>query len=125
LRTAMQGPVPAGVPRWHELVARADALDPSVPEPEADDVALIQYTGGTTGTPKGAVLTHRNLVANGIQGQAWAQFREGEETVYGALPFFHAFGLTFCLTLAVRIGATVVAFPKFDAASTVEAHARR
>ena len=125
LREAMHGTLPAGVARWDRLVRRAGALDETVPHPEPSDVALVQYTGGTTGTPKGAVLTHRNLVANAVQGQAWAQFREGEETVYGALPFFHAFGLTFCLSLAVRIGATVVAFPKFDAEALVEAHARR
>ncbi|MBN9200193.1 MAG: AMP-binding protein, partial [Microbacterium chocolatum] len=85
----------------------------------------LQYTGGTTGTPKGAVLTHRNLVANVVQGQAWATFEEGAETVYGVLPFFHAFGLTFCLTLPARVGATLVAFPKFDPQAFVAAQARR
>ncbi|SMF05580.1 long-chain acyl-CoA synthetase [Cellulosimicrobium cellulans J34] len=124
-RDALRGPVPAGVPDWHDLVRRARALPPSLPHPAADDVALLQYTGGTTGTPKGAVLTHRNLVANVVQGQAWASFAEGAETVYGVLPFFHAFGLTFCLTLPARIGATLVAFPKFDPKAFVAAQARR
>ncbi|MTG88007.1 AMP-binding protein [Cellulosimicrobium sp. BIT-GX5] len=124
-RDALRGPVPAGVPDWHDLVRRARALPPSLPHPAADDVALLQYTGGTTGTPKGAVLTHCNLVANVVQGQAWASFAEGAETVYGVLPFFHAFGLTFCLTLPARIGATLVAFPKFDPKAFVAAQARR
>ncbi|WP_267494537.1 AMP-binding protein [Cellulosimicrobium marinum] len=124
-RDALRGPVPAGVADWHRLVARARRLPPTLPLPDADDVALVQYTGGTTGTPKGAVLTHRNLVANVVQGQAWASFTEGEETVYGVLPFFHAFGLTFCLTLPARIGATLVAFPTFDAHAFVAAQARR
>ena len=124
-RDALRGPVPAGVPDWHDLVRRARRLPPALPHPTADDVALLQYTGGTTGTPKGAVLTHRNLVANVVQGQAWAGFAEGEETVYGVLPFFHAFGLTFCLTLPARVGATLVAFPKFDPQAFVAAQARR
>ncbi|MDF2808422.1 MAG: long-chain fatty acid--CoA ligase, partial [Cellulosimicrobium sp.] len=124
-RDALRGPVPAGVPDWHDLVRRARALPPALPHPGADDVALLQYTGGTTGTPKGAVLTHRNLVANVVQGQAWAGFAEGAETVYGVLPFFHAFGLTFCLTLPARVGATLVAFPKFDPQAFVAAQARR
>lgn len=124
-RDALRGPVPAGVPDWHDLVRRARVLPPSLPHPASDDVALLQYTGGTTGTPKGAVLTHRNLVANVVQGQAWASFAEGGETVYGVLPFFHAFGLTFCLTLPARIGATLVAFPKFDPQAFVAAQARR
>ncbi|MBD7950751.1 MULTISPECIES: AMP-binding protein [Oerskovia] len=124
-KAALRGPASAGVPDWHRLVASAGPLDPSTPQPVADDVALLQYTGGTTGTPKGAVLTHRNLVANTVQGQAWASFREGEETVYGVLPFFHAFGLMFCLTLPARIGATLVAFPKFDAESFLAAQKRR
>ena len=125
LRTAMRGPVPTQIDRWHELVRGSDPLPHDVPVPAASDIALLQYTGGTTGTPKGAVLTHRNLVANAVQGQAWARFEEGAETVYGALPFFHAFGLTFCLTLAVRIGATLVAFPRFDPAAIVAAQSRR
>ncbi|MHA7135057.1 AMP-binding protein [Oerskovia turbata] len=125
LRTALRGPETPGVQDWHALVAGAGPLDPATPRPDADDVALLQYTGGTTGTPKGAILTHRNLVANTVQGQAWAAFREGDETIYGVLPFFHAFGLTFCLTLAVRIGATLVAFPKFDAESVLAAQKRR
>ncbi|MFC8921953.1 AMP-binding protein [Cellulosimicrobium sp. NPDC057127] len=124
-RDALRGPVPAGVPDWHDLVRRARGLPRTIPAPVGDDVALIQYTGGTTGTPKGAVLTHRNLLANVVQGQAWASFTEGAETVYGVLPFFHAFGLMFCLTLPARIGATLVAFPKFDPQAVVAAQARR
>jgi len=125
MREAMSGPVPRDIARWHELLRGAPSLPADAPRPRPEDVALIQYTGGTTGTPKGAVLTHRNLVANGVQGQAWARFTEGAETVFGALPFFHAFGLTFCLTLAVQIGATAVAFPRFDAEAVVKAHERR
>jgi long-chain acyl-CoA synthetase len=86
---------------------------------------LLQYTGGTTGTPKAARLLHRNLVANVVHGQEWAGFTEGEETVYGVLPFFHAFGLTFCLTLPSHIGATLVAFPNFDPPAVVAAQKRR
>ncbi|BDZ41720.1 long-chain-fatty-acid--CoA ligase [Paraoerskovia sediminicola] len=128
-RTAMTGPVPAGTRRWHRLVAAAeplplDALDER-PRPSSDDVALLQYTGGTTGVPKAAVLTHRNLVANVVQGHAWAQFRPGEEVVHGVLPFFHAFGLTLCMTLPVAIGATLVPFPKFDPDAVVASSRRR
>jgi long-chain acyl-CoA synthetase len=58
------------------------------------DVALLQYTGGTTGTPKGAMLTHRNLVANAMQARAWfPRLREEEEVFLGAVPLFHAYGL--------------------------------
>ncbi|WP_265522799.1 AMP-binding protein [Oerskovia flava] len=127
LRAAMTGPVPDDVPRWDRLVDAAVPLEPSAdrPAPTGDDVALLQYTGGTTGVPKGAVLTHRNLVANVVQGEAWAQFHGGQDVVYGILPFFHAFGLTFCLTLPARIGATLVAFPKFDPEAVVAAQRRR
>lgn len=134
-RAAMCAPTP-GIPDWHEMVESATSssgphphteqeLDWAAPTAGPDDVALLQYTGGTTGTPKAAILTHRNLVANTIQGQAWAHFRIAEETVYGALPFFHAFGLTLCLTLPARIGATLVAFPKFDVDAILSAQRRR
>lgn len=83
--------------------------------PALDDIALLQYTSGTTGTPKGATLTHANLRANAAQGRAWVPgLLDGEETFYGVLPLFHAYGMTLCLTFAMSIGAKLVLFPKFD-----------
>ncbi|WP_426595644.1 AMP-binding protein [Cellulomonas sp. McL0617] len=124
LRAAMRGPLPPAFPRWHHLVARTDPIDPSYPRPVSGDLALLQYTGGTTGTPKGAMLTHRNLVANAVQGQAWTAAEQDTEVVYGVLPFFHAFGLTLCLSYATRVGATLVAFPSFDPALVLTAQRR-
>jgi long-chain acyl-CoA synthetase len=114
-----------GVPRWHRLVRAAGPINPSHPRPGADDVALLQYTGGTTGTPKAAVLTHRNVVANALMGEAWTGAKPGTEVVYGVLPFFHAFGMMLCLVYSVRIGATLVAFPKFSAREVLAAQRRR
>ena len=125
LRHQLQGPVPVGALNWHRIVRAARPLDPRHPQPTASDIALLQYTGGTTGTPKAAILTHRNLVADAILGVAWAGLQDGTETVFGILPFFHAFGLTLCLPIAARIGATMVAFPKFSAADVLETQKRR
>ncbi|SMH32658.1 long-chain acyl-CoA synthetase [Rathayibacter oskolensis] len=87
----------------------------SHPRPSLGDTALLQYTSGTTGTPKGAILSHANLRANAMQGRAWVPgLREGDETFYAVLPLFHAYGLTLCLTFAISIGARVVLFPTFD-----------
>lgn len=123
-REALRGVVPPGVPDWHALMASAPT-DVAAAPVRGDDVALLQYTGGTTGTPKAAVLTHRNLVANLVHGQAWAGFEPGAETVYGVLPFFHAFGLTFCLNLPGHVGATLVMFPNFDPETVVGTLRRR
>lgn len=78
-----------------------------------DDVAFIQYTGGTTGRPKGAVLTHGNLVANVEQVVAWigALLKEGEETVITALPLYHVFALTANLLVFLRLGGCNVLIP--------------
>ncbi|MBM9460171.1 AMP-binding protein [Nocardioides sp. zg-536] len=123
-RHALLGSVPADVPDWHTLL-RGAATDVAEAEVHGDDLALLQYTGGTTGTPKAAMLSHRNLVANLVHGQAWVGFREGEETVYGVLPFFHAFGLTLCLNLPGHIGATLVMFPNFEPETVLTAFRRR
>lgn len=115
-KAALCATPPAYATSWHDFVAAAGTVEPTSPVATGSDVAVIQYTGGTTGTPKGAVLTHENLVANATQGVAWtgAHERLGTEVVYGVLPFFHAFGLTLCLTYSLRIGATLMLFPKFD-----------
>ncbi|MEV7630938.1 long-chain-fatty-acid--CoA ligase [Microbacterium sp. NPDC089318] len=104
-----------GAISWDSLVASAP-LPASHPRPGTDDLAIIQYTSGTTGTPKGASLTHRNLLANAAQAQAWVPSitRGNGCVVYAVLPMFHAYGLTLCLTFAMSMGARLVLFPKFD-----------
>jgi long-chain acyl-CoA synthetase len=99
---------------WEALVDHR-RLARRVPGPDLTDIALLQYTSGTTGTPKGAILTHANLRANAMQGQAWVPgLKDGKETFYGVLPLFHAYGMTLCLTFAMSIGAKLVLFPTFD-----------
>jgi long-chain acyl-CoA synthetase len=103
------------VPAWHfasavsfrEVLAVGQAQDWTPPEVGPDDVAFLQYTGGTTGVPKGAILTHRNLVANLQQAHAWLKnvLEEGREIVITPLPLYHVFALTAnCLTF-MKIGA--------------------
>ena len=124
-RAALTAPAP-GLWKWDQLVAHTPALRDDYPRPTADDTALLQYTGGTTGRPKGAVLTHRNLRANAEQGLVWLPgIRRGEEVVYGVLPLFHAYGLTLCLTFAIAAGATLVLFPRFDVDLMLDAQKRR
>lgn len=80
-----------------------------------EDVALLQYTGGTTGPPKGVMLTHANLISNVKMCDAWLYKCEpGEETVMGILPFFHVYGMTTVLVLSVMLGNKMVLLPKFD-----------
>jgi long-chain acyl-CoA synthetase len=125
-RAAMRGPVPAAARRWEPFARSSPPLDSDHPYPRPGDVALLQYTGGTTGTPKGAVLTHRNLRTNAAQGRAWMPgLKDGVETVYAVLPLFHAYGLTLCLTFTVSIGATLVLLPRFDVDQVLDAIQRR
>ena len=106
---------------WQKLVD-SRRLGRRHPRPALDDTALLQYTSGTTGTPKGAILTHRNLRANAMQGRAWVPgLHEGDEIFYGVLPLFHAYGMTLCLTFAMSIGARLVLFPKYDATLVADA----
>jgi len=105
----------SGTTTWEQLLG-TDPLPATHPKPATDDLAIIQYTSGTTGTPKGASLTHRNLLANAAQARAWVpSIRRGNGcVVYAVLPMFHAYGLTLCLTFAMSMGARLVLFPRFD-----------
>ena len=96
------------------MMADYPAVPPTHEAVVPDDLALLQYTGGTTGTPKAVMLTHRNLVANALQCRHWMPtLREGQEIFLAAIPFFHVYGMSACMNLAVRIGATLVLQPRF------------
>lgn len=77
-----------------------------------DTLALLQYTGGTTGAPKGAMLTHGNLIANTVQARAWMpEVQQGQEVLLAAIPFFHVYGMTTAMNMGVLIAATTVLVP--------------
>ena len=119
-RNKLTQPAP-GTMSWEELLA-APPIDSAHPRPSVDDVAVIQYTSGTTGQPKGAMLTHSNLFSNARQGEAWmhgAQYRK--EVFYAILPMFHAFGMTLFLTYGILKQARLVLFPSFDVDMVVDA----
>src|SRR5215211_5944592 len=91
-----------------------DSYGPNVPSVDVspDDVALFQYTGGTTGLPKAAMLTHRNLVSNTLQVASWLPGGQpGAEKLMAAIPFFHVYGLTACMLFSVSLGAEMVIVP--------------
>ncbi len=96
------------------LLARSSASRPSVPV-KPEDVALLQYTGGTTGIPKGAVLTHRNLVSNVMQVDAWrTDITPGKEVALCVLPFFHVYGLLVGMIHSVYNAGAMILFPRFE-----------
>ncbi len=79
-----------------------------------DDLAVLQYTGGTTGLSKGAMLTHRNLLANAMQIRDWTpQVYDAEEVMLCVAPFFHSYGLTVGMNLSILAAATMVLLPNF------------
>ena len=95
-------------------IMKAPPLDNPILDVNFDeDLAILQYTGGTTGFPKGVMLTHKNLVANAKMCETWLyKCEEGKEVVLGALPFFHVYGMTTVLILSVLQGSKVVLIPK-------------
>jgi long-chain acyl-CoA synthetase len=96
----------------------AIVVDPSAP-------ALLQYTGGTTGTPKGAMLTHSGLVANTLQIRSWlSDFQEGAETMLLVLPLFHVFGLGACMSVMVHGAGTMILLPQFRTHDVLQALSR-
>jgi long-chain acyl-CoA synthetase len=103
------------VRRWRELLRQRTESAPEADVDPATDVAMLQYTGGTTGVPKGVMLSHANLVANVEQIRAWLPDADpGHEIMMAVLPFFHAYGLTVGLLLGVRLRAALVILPRFE-----------
>ncbi len=104
---------------FSELLARYPPSPPAVAI-SPDDVALFQYTGGTTGLPKAAMLTHRNLISNVTMVDAWVKDgKPGAETIMAAIPFFHVYGMTTALLYGVLLGARIVTVPNPRPISTV------
>jgi long-chain acyl-CoA synthetase len=98
---------------FRALTANDGAMAPAAIDPDRD-VAVLQYTGGTTGTPKGAMLTHRNLWANTQQCLAWLEQADGGiERVLCVLPFFHVFAMTGAMNLGLACGAELLLMPRF------------
>ena len=112
-RAKLTAKAPGSIP--FEQLLKNQPLPESHPKPAASDVACLSYTSGTTSAPKGAILTHSNLLSNGRQGSAWMPaFRKGEETIYSFLPMFHSFGMLLGVTYGVVSAARVTLFPTFD-----------
>lgn len=100
---------------WKTMLQKASTEYQQVEIDPKEDIALLQYTGGTTGHPKGVMLTHYNLVSNVQMCEAWLyKARRGEETVLGVLPFFHVYGMTTVMNFSIMQGSKMILLPKFD-----------
>lgn len=106
-----------GATKFNDAIAAGRRLQLAKPAIKHDDVAFLQYTGGTTGVSKGATLLHRNVIANVLQNEAWLQpaLKKGKQvermTIVTALPLYHIFALTACCLLGMRIGAMCLLIP--------------
>ncbi|MDM5452568.1 long-chain-fatty-acid--CoA ligase [Peribacillus simplex] len=106
---------------FSEIMKRKIPEDVTEPIDVNNDLALLQYTGGTTGFPKGVMLTHKNLLSNTKMCNAWLyKNKRGEERVLAILPFFHVYGMTTVLVLSVMEGNTMIIMPKFDVEATLK-----
>ncbi|MDQ1703208.1 MAG: long-chain acyl-CoA synthetase [Frankiaceae bacterium] len=123
-RASISARVPgdADVVRFPDLLRAAKVRAPQADFDPLEHLAALQYTGGTTGIAKGAMLTHANLVANAYQARLWVpDARVGSEPLLAIIPMFHAYGMTGCMNLAMALMSTLVMLPKFDVAMAFEA----
>lgn len=105
------------------LILEKYSADYQKVEVAPEDLALLQYTGGTTGVSKGCMLTHHNLVANVYQAVEvlGKNYRRGNDHVIGVLPLFHVYGLTCVMNMSVYTGVTMILFPRFEPKAVIEA----
>ncbi len=110
---------------FQQVLTQKRQKSPEVEINPANDLAALQYTGGTTGAAKGAMLTHRNLVSNAVAFAAWIRGIDAKETFLTALPLFHIYGMTTSLNVPISMAAKMVLMPRFEPAkalATIQAH---
>jgi long-chain acyl-CoA synthetase len=106
---------------FSNIIAFTEAKEIEVDIDPIEDIALLQYTGGTTGFPKAAMLTHRNLISNTLMGAYWMyRCEKGNESILGVLPFFHVYGMTAVMNLSIMQGYKMILLPKFDPETTLK-----
>ena len=113
-RDVVRAPNDASHVPFEELLNNEGGHEPATIDPE-NDVAVLQYTGGTTGVPKGAMLTHANIFINTMQCGVWFPALEpGAERIMGVLPFFHVFAMTAVMNMSIHLGAVIIMHPRFE-----------
>ncbi len=117
-----ENPLPNKPNIWNfeQLLNYAPNTLPQTEIKPSDDLAVLQYTGGTTGTTKGAMLTHTNLVSNALAFAAWIKGTPAKETFLTALPLFHIYGMTTSMTAPISLAAKMILMPKFSPAKALE-----
>lgn len=111
--------------RFEQLIDN-EGLQKPVPCDPYQDVAVLQYTGGTTGIPKGAMLTHASIYSNTVQTRRWAtQLEDGEARILAILPLFHVFGMTVVMNVSLYCGAEIILHPRFKVSEVLTAIEKR
>jgi len=106
---------------WASKIMKNDGKPAAVTINPQEDIAVLQYTGGTTGVPKGAMLTHANVTANTEQAALWLNSgKYGTEKMLGVIPFFHVFAMTAVMNFSVRCAFEIIATPRFDLEMTLK-----
>jgi len=109
-----------GVYFLKELLARYPPRPEPVEIDPREDLACLQYTGGTTGVPKGAMITHYNLVSNAVSASYWLNAEEAKEVHVGVLPLFHIYGMTTVMNAPIYKAGAMILIPRFDAKKVLE-----
>jgi len=106
---------------FQELLGKYEANPPKVDINPKEDLVALQYTGGTTGISKGAMLTHMNLVSNAVMCAEWLRGVKGDETFLTVLPLFHIYGMTTGMNAPIYLAGKMIMLPRFDAVATFQA----